>query len=108
MGYGVLLFNSLIYVNFLKLNASLFQKSVVQAVLDVTNERPWLWAVFIVVVLLPIVLVIAYCCVGSSAKVSFLFESSWFALHAATYLVFFLSSKILTPLCVHEKKSGSV
>ncbi|XP_014790262.2 calnexin isoform X1 [Octopus bimaculoides] len=48
--------------------SSISGKSVVQAVLDVTNERPWLWAVFIVVVLLPIVLVIAYCCVGSSAK----------------------------------------
>ncbi|XP_029643967.1 calnexin isoform X2 [Octopus sinensis] len=48
--------------------SSISGKSVVQAVIDVTNERPWLWAVFIVVVLLPIVLVIAYCCVGSSAK----------------------------------------
>lgn len=43
-------------------------KSVVQAVLDVTNERPWLWAVFIVVVLLPVVLIIAYCCVGGGSK----------------------------------------
>jgi calnexin len=43
-----------------------FQKSVVQAVLDATNERPWLWAVFILVVVLPIVLVIAYCCMSGS------------------------------------------
>lgn len=43
-------------------------KSVIQAILDVTNERPWLWAVFIVVVLLPIVLLIAYCCVGGGVK----------------------------------------
>ncbi|XP_064636290.1 calnexin-like isoform X2 [Lineus longissimus] len=41
-------------------------KSVVQAVLDMTNERPWLWAVFILIVVLPIVLVIAYCCMSGS------------------------------------------
>ena len=49
-----------------------FQKSVVQAVLDATHERPWLWAVIIVVVLLPIVLLIAYCCMPGSSKVTHL------------------------------------
>lgn len=43
-------------------------RSVVDAVLDATNERPWLWAVFIVVILLPIILVIAYCCMPGSSK----------------------------------------
>jgi len=41
-------------------------KSVVDAVLDATRERPWLWAVFILVIVLPVVLVVAYCCVSSS------------------------------------------
>lgn len=44
-------------------------RSVVGAIMDATNERPWLWAVFIVVIILPIVLIIAYCCMpGSSPK----------------------------------------
>lgn len=29
-----------------------------------TNERPWLWAVFIIVVVLPVVLIVAYCCMS--------------------------------------------
>ncbi|XP_052249549.1 calnexin-like isoform X1 [Dreissena polymorpha] len=36
----------------------------VQGILDVTHERPWLWAVFLVVIVLPIVLLIAYCCMS--------------------------------------------
>ncbi|KAK2165398.1 hypothetical protein NP493_1367g01027 [Ridgeia piscesae] len=55
-------------------------KSVVQAVLDATHERPWLWAVIIVVVLLPIVLLIAYCCMPGSSKGyvwQFLMTHSW-------------------------------
>ncbi|XP_053399317.1 calnexin-like isoform X2 [Mercenaria mercenaria] len=39
------------------------QGALVQGILDVTKERPWLWAVFLIVVVLPIILVIAYCCV---------------------------------------------
>ncbi len=46
------------------------QKSVVDAVMDATKERPWLWAVLILVVVLPLVLIIAYCCMsGSESKV---------------------------------------
>ena len=49
-----------------------FQKSVVDAVADATKDRPWLWAVIILVVLLPLVLIIAYCCMpSSSSKVGF-------------------------------------
>jgi len=44
-------------------------KSVVDAVMDATAERPWLWAVFIIVGVLPVILLIAYCCMsGSSSK----------------------------------------
>jgi len=39
---------------------------VVDAVLDVTKDRPWIWAVILVVVVLPIVLIIAYCCMSKS------------------------------------------
>jgi len=42
--------------------------SVVDAILDATRERPWLWAVFILVVVLPIVLIIAFCCCGGSSS----------------------------------------
>ena len=41
-------------------------RSVVDAILDATRDRPWLWAVFLVVVVLPIVLIIAYCCFSKS------------------------------------------
>ncbi|XP_060080929.1 calnexin-like isoform X2 [Ylistrum balloti] len=41
-------------------------RSVVDAVLDATKDRPWLWAVILVVVVLPIVLIIAYCCMSKS------------------------------------------
>ncbi|XP_041358339.1 calnexin-like isoform X2 [Gigantopelta aegis] len=43
--------------------------SVMQAIKNATNERPWLWAVFVVVVLLPVVLIIAYCCMSKSEDV---------------------------------------
>lgn len=43
-------------------------KSVVDAVMDATHERPWLWAVFIFVVVLPIILIIAYCCMSGSSS----------------------------------------
>ena len=48
----------------------LFQLPVVQGILDVTKDRPWLWAVFLVVIVLPVVLVIAYCCFGSKQEVT--------------------------------------
>ncbi|OWF46265.1 calnexin-like isoform X2 [Mizuhopecten yessoensis] len=41
-------------------------RSVVDAVLDATKDRPWLWAVILIVVVLPIVLIIAYCCMSKS------------------------------------------
>ncbi|XP_064608044.1 calnexin-like [Liolophura sinensis] len=41
-------------------------KSLVDAVVDVTKDRPWLWAVFLIVIVLPIVLIIAYCCFSGS------------------------------------------
>ena len=48
----------------------LFQLPMVQGILDVTKDRPWLWAVFLVVIVLPVVLVIAYCCFGSKQEVT--------------------------------------
>ncbi|KAJ8297412.1 hypothetical protein KUTeg_023943 [Tegillarca granosa] len=51
-----------------KAKAKASSRSVVDAVLDVTKGRPWLWAVFLVVVVLPIVLIIAYCCMSSSKQ----------------------------------------
>lgn len=36
------------------------------AISDATRERPWLWALILVVVVLPIVLIIAYCCMSKS------------------------------------------
>jgi len=38
--------------------------AVMSGILEVTRDRPWLWAVFLVVVVLPIVLIIAYCCMS--------------------------------------------
>jgi len=39
-----------------------------QGVLDMTEDKPWLWGVFVVAALVPILLIF-YCCMGSS-KVS--------------------------------------
>ncbi|XP_048778294.1 calnexin-like isoform X2 [Ostrea edulis] len=41
-------------------------RSVVDAISDATRERPWLWALILVVVVLPIVLIVAYCCMSKS------------------------------------------
>jgi calnexin len=43
-------------------------RSVVDAVMDATKDRPWLWAVFIFVVVLPIILIIAYCCMSGPSQ----------------------------------------
>ena len=45
------------------------QSSVVDALLDVTKDKPWLWAVLLLVVVLPTVLLIAYCCITRGSKV---------------------------------------
>jgi hypothetical protein len=42
-------------------------QSIIQSVLDVTNEKPWLWAVFVFVVVLPLILLIYYCCCTASS-----------------------------------------
>ncbi|XP_052794942.1 calnexin-like isoform X2 [Mya arenaria] len=51
-----------------KNNAELYSSggtsALVQGILDVTQDRPWLWAVFLVVVVLPVVLLVAYCCIS--------------------------------------------
>lgn len=44
-------------------------RSVVDAVLDATNERPWLWVVIVLTVILPIIL-IAYCCMSPTQHVA--------------------------------------
>ncbi|XP_039295271.1 calnexin isoform X1 [Nilaparvata lugens] len=42
-------------------------ESVISAILRYTNEHPWLWAVYIVAIILPIVLIVAFC-FGSSSQ----------------------------------------
>ncbi|PAA69765.1 hypothetical protein BOX15_Mlig031555g1, partial [Macrostomum lignano] len=42
-------------------------QSVVDAVRDATKDRPWIWAVLLLVIALPAVLLIVYCCRGSPA-----------------------------------------
>ena len=41
-------------------------RSVVDAVLEAMNERPWLWAVFAIVVVLPLLMLVVYCCMPAS------------------------------------------
>jgi calnexin len=41
--------------------------SVIDALLNATNERPWLWAVYLLVILLPIVIIFVFCCGGSKS-----------------------------------------
>ncbi|ESO88512.1 hypothetical protein LOTGIDRAFT_219285 [Lottia gigantea] len=40
--------------------------SIYNSIMDITKDRPWLWAVFLVVIALPIVLILAYCCSNSN------------------------------------------
>ncbi|CAF1132478.1 unnamed protein product [Adineta ricciae] len=42
--------------------------SVVDAVIKATKDRPWLWAVYVVAILLPLVLIFVFCCPKKSAK----------------------------------------
>ncbi|XP_076446749.1 calnexin-like isoform X2 [Babylonia areolata] len=49
--------------------ASSAGRTIVEAIKEVTDERPWLWAVFIIVVVLPIVLIVAYCCMSKPEDV---------------------------------------
>ena len=46
-----------------------FQRSVVDAIKDATKDKPWIWAVILIVVVLPLVLLIAYCCMGGKSEV---------------------------------------
>jgi calnexin len=43
-------------------------RSVIDAVMDATNERPWLWVVFAVVIVLPVFMLIVYCCMPASKR----------------------------------------
>lgn len=43
--------------------------SVVDALVNATNDKPWLWAVYLLVVLVPIVLIFVFCCGKSSPEV---------------------------------------
>ncbi|PSN40860.1 Calnexin [Blattella germanica] len=43
------------------------QESLFSRLVNYTNEQPWLWAVYVIVIGLPIVLVLAFCC-GSSSQ----------------------------------------
>jgi len=39
---------------------------MVDAIMDVTNERPWLWVIIAIVVIAPVFMCIVYCCVPPS------------------------------------------
>lgn len=43
-------------------------QSVVDAIQEVTREKPWVWGIVALVVVLPIVLIIAYCYMGGSSS----------------------------------------
>ena len=40
--------------------------SVVDSLLNAATEKPWMWAVYVLVVLLPIVIIVVFCCGGKS------------------------------------------
>lgn len=42
---------------------------IVSNLLEATNERPWLWVLFVIVVILPFVLIAACCFPGSKVNV---------------------------------------
>ena len=44
--------------------SSLFKSGIWSTLQDATKERPWLWAIYVIVVLLPIILIIACCLPG--------------------------------------------
>lgn len=51
--------------------ARFFQKeSFFGGILAATNERPWLWAVFVLVLLIPIVLIAVFCCSGTTKVIN--------------------------------------
>jgi len=35
---------------------------------DATEGRPWLWAVYVLAVIIPLVLIIMFCCCGGESK----------------------------------------
>ena len=45
-------------------------------ILDYSNKNPWLYAVYVVLVGLPLVLIITFCCSGSSDKPGFFWNIS--------------------------------
>jgi len=42
------------------------QRSVIDAIMDVTEERPWLWVIIAIVVIAPLFMCVIYCCVPPS------------------------------------------
>lgn len=42
--------------------------NIVSTIINATNDKPWLWAVYILVILIPIVLIVVFCCGKSQAK----------------------------------------
>jgi len=46
------------------------QRSVVDAIMDVTRERPWLWVIIAIVVIAPLFMCVIYCCVPPSQVVA--------------------------------------
>lgn len=42
--------------------------SVIDALVNATKDKPWLWALYVLVVLVPCILVVVFCCGGKSDK----------------------------------------
>merc|ERR1712241_317401 len=42
--------------------------NIIKRIIDYSNKNPWLYAVYVVLVGLPTVLIITFCCTGSSNK----------------------------------------
>ncbi|WAQ99047.1 CALX-like protein, partial [Mya arenaria] len=87
-----------------KNNAELYSSgALVQGILDVTQDRPWLWAVFLVVVVLPVVLLVAYCCISKdkggvwSTLTGAAEERPWLY---AVYVVVLLLPIVLLSICL--------
>ena len=53
-----------------------FRSSIMDAVMAVLEEKPWLWAVLVISLLLPIAIGV-YCCSGSDNKVCNSFSYSY-------------------------------
>lgn len=61
------------YLKSIQENRKQRKESFFGGIIEAANERPWLWAVYLLVLLIPIVLIVVYCCRGG-AKVSLILQ----------------------------------